>query len=170
MKTIFTFYLSRSRIIHPFLLLILVTAILACHSSKTVKEPNRSNFTDRRASIVTSAQNYLGTPYRYGGSDHRGMDCSGLVYTVFKKAAIALPRSSAKQSRFGKKVSSKDASPGDLIFFARDKKVFHVGIITRKNNNRIWMIHGSSSRGVIEEEFSNNAYWSPKVYLFRAIL
>jgi len=46
-----------------------------------------------RSKIVQQAYNFLDTPYRYGGTERTGMDCSGLVYRVFRDAAgKSLPR------------------------------------------------------------------------------
>ena len=71
-----------------------------------------------RSSIVRSAESYLGTPYRYGGSSREGLDCSGLVLNVFRENGIGLPRTSASQYRVGEKVGREQLRPGDLVFFA----------------------------------------------------
>ena len=47
-----------------------------------------------KAAITQSAEEYIGTPYRYGSCDAgKGFDCSGLVYTVAKSHHLTLPRS-----------------------------------------------------------------------------
>jgi hypothetical protein len=80
------------------------------------------------AQAVTIASKYLGTPYRWGGTDPKtGLDCSGLTQLVFRQLGVDLPRVAADQSRSGTKVDSmKDAQPGDLLFFG--SPAHHVGI------------------------------------------
>lgn len=71
------------------------------------------------AGIVDTAEQYLATPYVWGGSTPAGFDCSGLVQYVFARWGIHLPRTSEQQANVGQAVSSlADARPGDLLFFA----------------------------------------------------
>jgi cell wall-associated NlpC family hydrolase len=83
------------------------------------------------ASLLTKAKDYLGTPYRYGGSTPNGFDCSGFVRFVFSSFGINLNRSSVAQATQGDSVSLDQIQPGDLLFFkTRGQKgpVSHVGI------------------------------------------
>ena len=108
------------------------------------------NLTDR---TLTQARDYLGTPYRRGGSLQTGhtTDCSGFVQFIYKKANIDLPRSSREQALVGTLVAhSLDFDvmrPGDLLFFShRGRHIGHVGIYLGDGK----MIHASSRRrGVI---------------------
>ena len=67
--------------------------------------------------VVAKASEMLGLPYVWGGSDpQRGVDCSGLVQSVYSSFGIELPRLSADQARAGRPVASmNDVRPGDLI-------------------------------------------------------
>lgn len=65
--------------------------------------------------IITAAEKYLGTWYRYGGSGPGGIDCSGLVQQAYRAAGIELPRISFQQANSGTRVSLKDLRPGDLV-------------------------------------------------------
>ncbi|WP_248283476.1 C40 family peptidase [Cryobacterium arcticum] len=66
--------------------------------------------------IVTAAEKYLGVPYVFGGEDSSGMDCSGLVQTVYADMGIDVPRLVSGQMTIGTEVASlADAKPGDLI-------------------------------------------------------
>jgi NlpC/P60 family len=81
---------------------------------------------------VATAKEYLGTPYRWGGSTPQtGFDCSGLVQWAYAKAGIRLPRTSEQQilAPNGRPVDRRHLIPGDLVFF-RDSSgdVHHVGI------------------------------------------
>src|SRR5262245_19617969 len=52
-----------------------------------------------RKSIVDTADDYLGAPYRYGGTDaKKGFDCSGLVFIVAQNNELELPRSSSSMA------------------------------------------------------------------------
>jgi cell wall-associated NlpC family hydrolase len=66
-------------------------------AAKTV----RAAKTDKAEIVITNARAYLGTPYRYGGTDRKGIDCSGLLLCSFREADISLPRTSAEQSSYG---------------------------------------------------------------------
>jgi hypothetical protein len=82
--------------------------------------------------IVNFAQQFLGTPYAWGGNDlNKGIDCSGLVQQVFKNFGITTARVTNDQIGEGSAVGMKGLRPGDLVFFDTDKKRAgpdHVGI------------------------------------------
>jgi hypothetical protein len=83
--------------------------------------------------VVDAASKYIGLPYVWGGTDPtKGMDCSGLVQTVYKQFGIDLPRVSADQARQGTPVSSlAEAKPGDLIAWdnsSRNNGADHIAI------------------------------------------
>ncbi len=85
-----------------------------------------------RQSLVETAERFLGTDYRYGGTNsNTGFDCSGLVMTVYKLNGLQLPRTSREQYYSGKDVNKDDLKPGDLVFFRTGSsgQVSHVGLI-----------------------------------------
>jgi cell wall-associated NlpC family hydrolase len=71
------------------------------------------------ASVVADAQDYLGVPYQWGGTNpSTGLDCSGFVQRVYGDLGISLPRTSQQQATVGTAVAGiADAQPGDLVFF-----------------------------------------------------
>jgi cell wall-associated NlpC family hydrolase len=85
--------------------------------------------------VVDAAKRYLGVPYVFGGEDASGMDCSGLVQTVYAEMGISVPRLVSGQMKIGTEVGSlAEARPGDLIvtgggdhilIYAGDNKVIH---------------------------------------------
>jgi len=84
------------------------------------------------ADILGYGQQYVGTPYVWGGNSlSSGVDCSGLVQQVFKNFGISLPRTTYDQIGQGTAVDSGHLQPGDLVFFsagAGGKSPDHVAI------------------------------------------
>jgi cell wall-associated NlpC family hydrolase len=79
----------------------------------------------RVAQIATSM---IGTPYRWGGAQPDGFDCSGLVQFSYQRAGRQVPRTSAAQYAASRQVALREARVGDLVFFSFERKVSHVGI------------------------------------------
>ena len=106
------------------------------------------------ASVVIEAYTWVGTPYRYGGEDRDGVDCSGLVKQVFYDAiGRQLPRTSHDQAAISLGIDIEQLKPGDLLFYAtggRRSTINHVGIYVGYGK----MVHASSSSGVIETSIS----------------
>ncbi|MEO8262865.1 MAG: NlpC/P60 family protein [Pseudolysinimonas sp.] len=65
--------------------------------------------------LVEVAKQYQGIPYRYGGADPSGFDCSGFVQYVYAQFGVALPHSSSRQGSGGTPISPADALPGDIV-------------------------------------------------------
>lgn len=82
--------------------------------------------------IAKEAQNYLGTPYVWGGNSLTGgIDCSGLVQQIYRKFGISVPRVTYDQIRVGKQVAYEELQAGDMVFFDTDRSIAgpdHVGI------------------------------------------
>jgi len=125
-----------------------------------------------RTDIVTHAQELLGTRYKYGGNTPReGFDCSGLTRYLYQNAGLNLSRVSRDQATEGKKIQSNKARPGDLVFYKRPGgKVFHVSVVVQAQAGEIWVIHATSSRGVVRENILASSYWKPKIYQVRDVL
>jgi cell wall-associated NlpC family hydrolase len=122
--------------------------------------------------VIAKARSYTGTPYKWGGTSSKGMDCSGLLLNSFKAVDIEIPRTSAEQKKTGKKVSRSDIKKGDLVFFATSKKkrkVTHVGLVTKVQGTKITFIHSSTSKGVTESSL-DNSYWNKRYRQARRIL
>jgi cell wall-associated NlpC family hydrolase len=121
---------------------------------------SKSTLDIQRGNVVETAKEFLGTPYRYGGTSSNGLDCSGLTCTSYKKADIELPRTSIAQSEEGRKVKKTKAKPGDLIFFKTSRKnvINHVGIVTENNDGEVKFIHASTSSGVVISSLLESYY------------
>ncbi|HQV34715.1 MAG TPA: NlpC/P60 family protein [Flavobacterium sp.] len=101
--------------------------------------------------LINTAMQYNGVRYRGGGTTTAGMDCSGLVTTVFKTYDVSLPRSSNDMSKVGEKLNRNEIKKGDLVFFRTNGRsvINHVGLVTEVKDDEIIFIHSSVQRGVI---------------------
>lgn len=112
-----------------------------------------------RGKIVDTALAYEGTPYLFGGTDEKGLDCSGLVYRVYLQSlSVSLPRTAREQYAFREPIDISKLQPGDLLFFDTAGPISHVGIYEGEGR----FIHAASEgprRGVIESSLSE-PYWS----------
>ncbi len=109
--------------------------------------------------LVGTALSMLGVPYRNGGSDPAGFDCSGFTQYVFAQYGVALAREVREQFKQGQAVAPRDVAPGDLIFFATtDPGPSHVGIAVGGDE----FVHAPSSSGVVRVERLGSSYWAPR--------
>lgn len=102
--------------------------------------------------LVSYSKNWLGVPYRYGGNTTDGIDCSGFIKNIFHYIGYNLPRTAQQQYDFTRKIPEKNVKQGDLAFFRRRGKIFHVGLYIGDNK----IIHSSSSKGVIIQDLSDS--------------
>lgn len=109
--------------------------------------------------VISLALSLKGTPYRNGGSDPSGFDCSGFVQWVFAQQGLALPREVKDQYRVGSEIRADDIQPGDLVFFETvSSGASHVGIALGGGE----FVHAPSSRGVVRIERYTSGYWSDR--------
>jgi len=110
-------------------------------------------------SITGTALGLRGTPYRNGGSDPRGFDCSGFVEYVFGQHGIALPRTVEALYRAGTPVEGRDLRAGDLVFFSTTAPgPSHVGMAIGGDE----FVHAPSSAGVVRVERLSGTYWAAR--------
>ncbi|HLU80866.1 MAG TPA: C40 family peptidase [Flavobacteriaceae bacterium] len=162
------------------LVFLLTFLFVSCGTSKkgfTIDNSKKESSSGMVASetavkIVETALEYEGTPYKYGGTTKRGMDCSGLVYVAFQEENISLPRRSRDMSLQGRRLKLKEVLPGDLLFFQTNKNrkvINHVGIVVETNPAGINFIHSSTSRGVIISNLKE-PYWNGAFVMARRVL
>lgn len=120
---------------------------------------DHSNYLIRQ--LINSASQNLGAGYRTGGTTPEGgFDCSGLMFSTFKKFDITLPRSSNDMAKVGRKLNNDDIKKGDLIFFKTNGKsaINHVGMVTEVSREEIKFIHSSTQKGVIISSTKESYY------------
>lgn len=150
------------------------TSCGSSHSKITSRtEKNHIEPVDKKVqNIISHAKKFEGTRYKFGGTTKRGMDCSGLIYTSFLEEDISLPRISRDMALKGKRLHLKEVSKGDLLFFETNKNrkvINHVGLVVDVQQDDIFFIHSSTSRGVIISSLSEN-YWKSNFVMARRIL
>ena len=109
--------------------------------------------------IAGTALELRGSPYRNGGSDPSGFDCSGFVRYVFAQHGIGLGRTVGEQFHEGTEVKA-GVEAGDLIFFATSNSsaVSHVGMAIGGDE----FVHAPSSRGEVRVERLTAPYWASR--------
>ncbi|MFP2768433.1 NlpC/P60 family protein [Oceanisphaera sp. KMM 10153] len=110
-------------------------------------------------------QRWRGVPYRFGGVDSEGIDCSAFTRTLYQEAyGMELPRSTYEQVTLGRPVSKQELQPGDLVFF-RTGRTRHNGVYVGDGK----FAHASSSVGVTISRL-DNVYWRSRYWQARRLL
>ena len=118
---------------------------------------------DARLKVLYAAGQYENTPYRYGGLDRNGLDCSGLIYLSFRDAlGVSLPRSAGSLYAWVEKIPDEQMQPGDLLFFMTTNagNISHAAIYAGGGR----FIHAASegpATGVIYSGMDER-YWSSR--------
>ena len=153
----------------PYLYTLLAFGIIlaSCHSRRAVMRGEPGEVIKPQASIAekysailgvseSDIQNgrlyafidqWMGTPYKFGGEDKDGVDCSGLAQLLEQQVfGINIPRSTSQQINVIKRKYEEELAEGDLVFFDYDGKKFsHVGVYLQNG----YYVHASSSKGVM---------------------
>ncbi|MFL0391083.1 C40 family peptidase [Curtobacterium sp. 179-B 9B NHS] len=79
----------------------------------------------KRATIVSTALQFMGDPYVEGGASHSGIDCSGLTMVAYAAVGIPLVHYVPSQDAVATTIPQSEALPGDLVVFDNED---HVGI------------------------------------------
>ncbi len=146
----------------PAVILILIAFLTACGSRKPT---NNSAYAAKIATVMAQLNSkklynfitgWTGTPYKLGGFDKKGIDCSGFALQLQKEIYNkVLPRRSVDQSRAVADKNFNKMKEGDLIFFSfGGKEIDHVGIYL----NDTYFVHASTTRGVIVDDLSLPVY------------
>lgn len=123
-------------------------------------DPESNAVVDRTGyGIAGTALALRGAPYRNGGSDPSGFDCSGFVTYVFAQHGFAMPRTVGEQYQAGRSVGPTQLEPGDLVFFSTvSAGASHVGIAIGGDE----FVHAPSGRGEVRVERLSASYWATR--------
>jgi cell wall-associated NlpC family hydrolase len=109
--------------------------------------------------VAGTALALRGSPYRNGGADPGGFDCSGFVRYVFDLHGLDVPRSVGEQFRSGRAVATDALEPGDLVFFTTTGSgASHVGIAIGSDE----FVHAPSTNGVVRVDRIGGGYWASR--------
>jgi len=109
-----------------------------------------------KGDVVALAKQYLGVPYRYGGSTPTGFDCSGYMLFLFHQFGKELPRTADQQATVGRQVDIDNLQPGDIVFFATDEPtISHSGLYIGEHK----FIHASSTAKKVIISNLDEPYW-----------
>ena len=130
------------------------------NTTAAVESPLVRQVRDTASDMVITAMNFLGVPYRRGGSSQDdGFDCSGFTRHIFEMSlGRVLPRRADEQASAPGllKIARADLKPGDLVFFNTLKRTFsHVGIYVGEGK----FIHSPRPGGEVRVEDMRFAYW-----------
>lgn len=116
------------------------------------------NNPDERKLLVKVATGFLGAPYRLGGSNVRGIDCSAFVRKIYDLFDIALPRTAREQSAVGVSVDREKLEEGDLVFFHTKRSFGHVGIYIGNNE----FVHASYKKKAVRIDNLDTPYFQKR--------
>lgn len=172
--------MSSKRLFSLSLLFLLLTVGCNLLKPRTSEKPppprpvpeNNNSTSALRRNVVAYGQKFVGTEYRYAGTDPKtGFDCSGFTSYVLKEFNVKVSPASSKQATEGRSVSLDRAQPGDLIFFGDNAKhIQHVALLVKRGSDGLTCVHSTTSRGVIVENVSKSAYWKPKILFARDVI
>lgn len=152
--------------------------LFSCSTTKVTYDrgPRGTSTTSKstaQKALVKEAKNLIGSPYKYAGTTPRGFDCSGFTSYVYKNAINkVIERTARAQGTMGLPIALKDTEAGDLIFYrlSPNSQINHVSLIVENKGSKLYVIHATSSKGVIREDIYSSSYWMPKVAFARRIL
>jgi len=108
-----------------------------------------------RQAVVETALGFLGVPYRYGGQDRNGLDCSALMVRILERHGVPLPRTAALQFQIGDAIPREGLRPGDLVFFRDRRRISHVGMYLGRGQ----FVHASTGQGEVRVDSLDDGWF-----------
>jgi lipoprotein Spr len=171
----------KNKIISGSVITLLAFYFSACHPHKKNVQnksdnTSSSSYTELMAGILKMnvkeikteklyrfVSDWYGTPYKYGGCDKKGTDCSCLalnLYSVVYEKKIA--RTAGDIKGMCEKVNPSSLKEGDFIFFKiKGNDINHVGVFLKNNK----FVHATTSKGVMINDV-NEEYYKKYFYCF----
>lgn len=116
--------------------------------------------TGRAQAAVDVALRQVGDPYAYGGNGPNAFDCSGLIDFATAQAGMpAVPRTSAAQARYARRIAKSDLRAGDLMFFYDGGGVYHAAMFLRWHRGAALMVHAPGSGGTVRRAVPWTSSW-----------
>ncbi len=162
-----------------FALFVIVGSIflVSCHTSKVAMKGKPGQMVEPQADIAEKyatlmgvknrdiqngrlyafIEQWTGTPYKFGGQDKDGIDCSGLTQLLQQEVyGIKVPRMTSQQVTILKRKYEEELKEGDLVFFDFDGKQFsHVGVYLQNG----YFVHASTRKGVMVARLHDNGIY-----------
>lgn len=120
----------------------------------------RQNVSSKASELVVNAMSFLGVPYKRGGNNEHGFDCSGFVRSMYQQSiGLLLPRRAEQQAAATESIDKSDLQPGDLVFFNTLRRAFsHVGIYVGEGK----FIHAPKPGAQVRVESMAVRYWQSR--------
>jgi cell wall-associated NlpC family hydrolase len=160
--------------------MLLTLAAVACGATTAVPRPfpvpgssdSRTTSAEREIqgiegrAVAETALSLTGRPYRLGGADPSGFDCSGLVQYVFARHGLGTPRVVEDQVQLGRRLEADEIGPGDLVFFKVDsRRPSHVGIAIDEAR----FVHAPRTGSRVRVDALDAPYWRKRYVEARRI-
>lgn len=122
----------------------------------------------KRSLLITLANKFLYTPYRWGGTGPGGFDCTGFVYFLYKSIGIPIPRTIESMYQKGSQVGKQNLSPGDILYFVNTfrRGLSHVGVYLGGNK----FIHASSHGRGVRIDSIDSSYFIRRFFSAKQII
>jgi cell wall-associated NlpC family hydrolase len=134
---------------------LLVTALLAGSVAADAADP-----VPKYKKALRIARHQIGDPYKYGAEGPNRFDCSGLVYYSTHKAGLTnVPRTSAEQADYMRRIPRKDLHRGDYVFFTGSSGVYHVGLFVGRKDGDVYIVHAPQPGTKVRRERVWTSSW-----------
>ncbi len=151
--------LSSRPLLTPLVLMFIFSQLFGCATNEKMVIPHATtDVSPGNAKVVNEALQLQGQPYVSGGeSPAEGFDCSGLVFYVYNKHGLKLPRDTWSLANQLPSVQLDERQPGDLVFFTINARPHsHVGIYVGQDK----FVHAPSTRtGRVMMSDLKQPYW-----------
>ncbi len=105
--------------------------------------------------LFSFLERWYGIPYKFGGSDRKGIDCSAFSYYLMDSVyGVVLPRTASSQYEMGVKLRKDQLQEGDLVFFNTTGGISHVGVYIANGK----FVHAATSTGVVISDIDDMYY------------